>query len=92
MKFKVGDRVIFSGFDARNVMSWNLIFKVIPDTKGKLLFLKEKHRGCIQKCRSTWSCEEYLVRFNNQESWLDKDDLEIDQQWIRDEKIKSILS
>lgn len=73
MKFKVGDRVIFRGFDA------------IPDTKGK-------YRGCIQKCRSTWSSEEYLVRFHNQESWLDKDDLEIDQQWIRDEKIKSILS
>jgi hypothetical protein len=82
MKFKVGDRVIFRGFD------------VIPDTKGK-------YRGCIQKCRSTfyvvdkgrekWSCEEYLVRFNNQESWLDKDALEIDQQWIRDEKINQLL-
>lgn len=72
MKFKVGDRVIFRGFD------------VIPDTKGK-------YRGCIQKCRSTWSCEEYLVRFNNQESWLDKDNLEIDQQWIRDEKINQLL-
>ena len=70
MKFKVGDRVIFRGFDG----------------------IKRTYNGCIQKCRSTWSSEEYLVRFNNQESWLDKDDLEIDQQWIRDEKIKSILS